>query len=134
MATLNIRQLPDTVHAQLRVRAAHNGRSMEAEARDILARACTDAGAYAATEGSSLVRDAAGADALTVVLDPVVAEAARQQAARFGTTVEDWIRQVIDRQVAADAQRWCEDLFAKMDAAGGNSHGRRWNRDDLYDR
>jgi len=36
MATLNIRNLPDEVHRQLRIRAAEHGRSMEAEARAIL--------------------------------------------------------------------------------------------------
>ncbi len=36
---LNIRNLPDEVHARLRMRAARNGRSMEAEAREILANA-----------------------------------------------------------------------------------------------
>lgn len=39
MATLTIRNLPDAVRDKLRVRAAENGRSMEAEARDLLARA-----------------------------------------------------------------------------------------------
>jgi plasmid stability protein len=42
MATLNIRNLPENVHRSLRLRAAHAGRSMEAEARAILAAACTD--------------------------------------------------------------------------------------------
>ena len=37
MATLTIRNLPDDVRDKLRVRAAQNGRSMEAEARDVLA-------------------------------------------------------------------------------------------------
>ena len=40
MATLNIRNLPGEVHRRLRVRAAKAGRSMEAEAREILAEAC----------------------------------------------------------------------------------------------
>jgi plasmid stability protein len=39
MVTLNIRRLPEDVHAKLRVRAAKAGRSMEAEARMILAEA-----------------------------------------------------------------------------------------------
>lgn len=43
MATLNIRNLPDEIHAALRVRAARAGRSMEAEARSILAAACQPA-------------------------------------------------------------------------------------------
>jgi plasmid stability protein len=36
MATLTIRGLDDATKARLRVRAAHNGRSMEAEMRAIL--------------------------------------------------------------------------------------------------
>jgi plasmid stability protein len=39
MAVLNIRNLPDEVHTRLRVRAAKAGRSMEAEARTIIATA-----------------------------------------------------------------------------------------------
>jgi len=42
MATLNIRKLPEKVHARLRVRAAKAGRSMEAEARHILTTAVAD--------------------------------------------------------------------------------------------
>ena len=36
MASITIRNLDDSVKARLRVRAAHHGRSMEDEARDIL--------------------------------------------------------------------------------------------------
>ena len=39
MAILNIRNLPDEVHTQLRIRAAIVGRSMEAEARKIITEA-----------------------------------------------------------------------------------------------
>ena len=42
MAVLNIRNLPGRVHSWLRIRAAHNGRSMEAEARSILSRTCDE--------------------------------------------------------------------------------------------
>jgi hypothetical protein len=42
MAVLNIRNLPDDVHARLRIRAAKAGRSMEAEARAIITVVCTD--------------------------------------------------------------------------------------------
>jgi plasmid stability protein len=40
MSTLSIRNLPKDVHRELRLRAARNGRSMEAEARAILSEAC----------------------------------------------------------------------------------------------
>jgi antitoxin FitA len=36
MASITIRKLDDSLKARLRVRAAHNGRSMEEEAREIL--------------------------------------------------------------------------------------------------
>ena len=42
MAVLSIRNLPEHVKDCLRVRAARAGHSMEAEARAILAAACTD--------------------------------------------------------------------------------------------
>ena len=40
MGILNVRNLPDDVHQELRLRAARAGRSMEAEARLILTQAC----------------------------------------------------------------------------------------------
>jgi plasmid stability protein len=43
MATLTIRQLDERTKARLRVRAAHHGRSMEEEAREILRAALTRA-------------------------------------------------------------------------------------------
>ncbi|EIC20135.1 FitA-like ribbon-helix-helix domain-containing protein [Thiorhodovibrio frisius] len=36
MASVTVRNLPDEVHRALRVRAAHNGHSTEAEIREIL--------------------------------------------------------------------------------------------------
>jgi plasmid stability protein len=41
MGTLTIRNLPDDVHDKLRLRAAKNRRSVEAEARDLLAKGVT---------------------------------------------------------------------------------------------
>ena len=40
MPTLTIRNLPDNVHSALRIQAAQDGLSMEAEARKILSDAC----------------------------------------------------------------------------------------------
>ena len=42
MAALTIRSLPEHVRAQLRLRAARAGRSMEAEVRAILTAACQE--------------------------------------------------------------------------------------------
>ena len=56
MATLNIRNLPDEVHRRLRVRAAGHGRSMEAEARAILAVACAQEDQGPAHSESAMAR------------------------------------------------------------------------------
>ena len=42
MSAITVRQLPDEVKQRLRMRAAANGHSMEAEARSILVNALTD--------------------------------------------------------------------------------------------
>lgn len=52
VASLNIRQLDPALKEQLRIRAAHNGRSMEAEARSILKAALAGSGQ---DSGASLV-------------------------------------------------------------------------------
>ena len=56
MATLTIRRLDERTKAKLRVRAAHSGRSMEEEAREILRRAleCEPA---AATDLATAIRE-----------------------------------------------------------------------------
>ena len=41
MAVLNLRNVPESVHRNLRLRAAGHGRSMESEARAILGAACS---------------------------------------------------------------------------------------------
>ena len=78
MATLNIRNLPDAVSANLRLRAARAGRSMEAEAREILAQTCgsvPEKGALAALQG--MVDSLYGAQKPPHVVDDLIAERRR---------------------------------------------------------
>jgi antitoxin FitA len=42
MATLTIRQIDDKIKSKLRIQAAHHGRSMEEEAREILRQALAE--------------------------------------------------------------------------------------------
>ncbi|MGB5736628.1 MAG: plasmid stabilization protein [Thiohalocapsa sp.] len=79
MATLNVRNLPDSVHASLRVRAARSGRSMEAEAREILTNACRQSnGRQALTALQGMVDDLYGADKPSKVVDDLIAERRRE--------------------------------------------------------
>ncbi len=69
MATLMIRDLDEAVKARLRVRAALNGRSMEAEARAILGAAVAETAARRGL-GSRIRGRFADVDDVEVVLPP----------------------------------------------------------------
>ena len=52
--TLTVRNLDDAVKQKLRLQAARHGQSMEAEAREILARGVLDDYAFSSTQGFEL--------------------------------------------------------------------------------
>ena len=54
MATLTVRNLPDAALAKFRVRAAEHGRSMEAEAREVLVAVAEGARVLPAPDDASL--------------------------------------------------------------------------------
>lgn len=75
MAVLNIRNLPDDVHAALRVRAARAGMSMEAEARRILQEACVEKKKPASASNLQvLVQVLYGKQKPTLVTDDLIRE------------------------------------------------------------
>lgn len=82
MAVLNIRNLEDTVHARLRVRAALAGRSMEAEARMILTEAVSKPPRATPPEAlQAWVDELFGEDRPSSAVDELLAER-RHEAAR----------------------------------------------------
>ena len=81
MPMLNIRNLPPEVHVRLRVRAARAGRSMEAEARAILATACKGEDArLPAPRLQDWVDELYGAKKPRKVVDALIAERRRESA------------------------------------------------------
>ncbi len=68
MATLTIRQLDEKVKSRLRIRAAHHGRSMEEEAREILRIALTFSSPVKGNLATSIRRRFAGAGGLDLEL------------------------------------------------------------------
>ena len=79
MAVLNIRKLPAEVHARLRVRAARGGRSMEAEARAILAAVCMGDSRRPASALQDWVGELYGLKKPRKVVDALIAERRREQ-------------------------------------------------------
>ena len=69
---------------------------------------------------------------ITLSLDDALLEAGRQYAQRHQTTLNALVRDLLARTVLADRQSAIKEMFRLMDAAPGDSRGRRWKRDDLY--
>jgi len=79
LPNINIRNLPATLHSALRVRAAKAGRSMEAEARAILAEACrADASTTTAAELMGWVDKLYQGRKPAGVVDDLIAERCRE--------------------------------------------------------
>ena len=97
MATLTIRNLPDDVHARLRVRAAKAGRSMEAEARSIIESAVgLDEPKASPEDLQRLVDELFGGNKSTGVVDALIAER-RREAAREEAECEAHRKRARDR-------------------------------------
>jgi hypothetical protein len=71
---------------------------------------------------------------ITLSLDDELLEAGREYAQRHQTTLNALVRELLVRTVLADRQTAVKEMFRLMDASPGNSRGRRWKREDLYDR
>jgi plasmid stability protein len=81
MAVLNIRDLPDEVQARLRSRAVRHGRSVEAEARAILATVCLeDEDKRSISALQDWVDSLYGASKPQQVVDELLAERRRESA------------------------------------------------------
>ena len=89
MATITIRNLPDPVRDRLRLRAAKRGRSMEAEAREVLAQAVApDSASTTAAEVAARMRRAqaiirARIDPSRSLVDELIEQRRRESAEEF---------------------------------------------------
>ena len=69
---------------------------------------------------------------ITLALDEETLEAGRTYASRHETTLNALVRQLLVRTVVADRSAVVTEMFRLMDVYPGNSHGRRWTREELY--
>jgi len=105
MATLTIRNLPDAIRDELRVRAARNGRSMEAEARQVIADAMGQAEpADREAEWKASIREAQAAFAPyrnpnVSVVDELIAER-RLEAWRETVEAYEWLNRNGDKKLS----------------------------------
>jgi plasmid stability protein len=71
---------------------------------------------------------------ITISVDEEVLKRARAYAGRHHTTLNQLIRDLLDRTVSTEAGAGEMAEFVLLAGeSGGDSGGRRWKREDLYD-
>ena len=71
---------------------------------------------------------------ITLALDEETLAAGRAYAERHHTTLNALVRDLLARTVHVDRAAAVEEMFRLMDRSPGRSHGKRWTRDELYER
>jgi hypothetical protein len=69
---------------------------------------------------------------ITLALDEETLNAGREYAQRHQTSLNTLVRELLVKTVLADKKAAVVEMFRLMDAHPGNSHGKRWTREDLY--
>ena len=69
---------------------------------------------------------------ITISLDEDLLKSGRDYAQRHQTSMNALIRKLLEQTVRFQSDDWLEECFRLMDRAGGNSEGRKWSREELY--
>ena len=70
---------------------------------------------------------------ITLSLDEDTLRAGREYARKHNISLNALIRRLLRQTVSKESTDWLEECFRLMDKAGGNSRGRKWTREELYD-
>jgi hypothetical protein len=72
---------------------------------------------------------------VTLSIDEKLVERARRLAASQGTSLNQMIRRLLEEATAATSpEHLLQELVELWASDEGDSHGRTWRRDELYDR
>ncbi len=69
---------------------------------------------------------------ITISLDEDLLKSGRRYAEKHQTSMNALIRKLLEQAVRLQSDAWLEECFNLMDRGGGDSKGRRWQREDLY--
>ena len=69
---------------------------------------------------------------ITISLDEELLKSGRRYAEAHQTSMNALIRKLLEQTVRLQSEDWFEECFSLMDRANGNSEGRKWNREELY--
>jgi hypothetical protein len=70
---------------------------------------------------------------ITISIDDALLKAGRKYAEKHETSINALIRKLLEETVQFQSRDWLRECFDLMDRAKGNSRGKRWKREDLYD-
>jgi hypothetical protein len=70
---------------------------------------------------------------ITIALDDELLQASREYAQRRQMSLNSFIRDLLANTVNNPERAWVDEFLDHVAKAGGDSHGQRWERDDLYD-
>lgn len=69
---------------------------------------------------------------ITISLDEELLKSGRRYAEKHQTSMNALIQKLLEEAVKFQSDDWLEECFRLMDRAGGNSKGRKWDRQELY--
>ncbi len=69
---------------------------------------------------------------ITISLNEDLLKSGRRYAEKHQTSMNALIRKLLEQTVRLQSDAWLVECFNLMDRAGGDSKGRRWQREDLY--
>jgi hypothetical protein len=70
---------------------------------------------------------------ITLSIDDDLLEAGRRYAQEHNTSLNALVRELLAGKVTKSSDDWLTEAFLLMDRAKGDSKGKKWKRDDLYD-
>jgi hypothetical protein len=69
---------------------------------------------------------------ITISIDETLLKAGREYAEKHQTSINALIRKLLEETIQSQSKDWLQECFFLMDRAKGNSRGKRWKREDLY--
>ena len=69
-----------------------------------------------------------------MTIDEKILEDARRHASRLGCSFNAWVNKIIEDAIRRSPQKSMSELLDLADKCAGSSKGRRWTRDEIYER
>ncbi|MGH9394206.1 MAG: DUF6364 family protein [Terriglobales bacterium] len=70
---------------------------------------------------------------ITLSIDEETLAAGRAYAKRHNTSLNQLVRDLLRRNVVEDREAKIKEMFRLMDEHPGDSHGWKWNREEIYE-